>query len=595
MLRTADLQADAFVRERLQSCGSPLAAVEAGARVGTHSAVGDVKDLRELYVETVDYEQLLRQIAQATTALRRIGLRDGEAIAIMLPLCAAYLVAALAAMNAAIAFPMNPLLSADAIEAQLTLARVRIVITSSADPALHSRIVASVERAGCVEYVVDVADQEFCGRHRRWSDVLGSGQLTVSVTPQPDRPVLLLHTGGSTGAPKLAQLTERNVAAGMWMAAAGAGWRPGDRLLTGLPLFHVGGLIDLALAGLAAGATVLFPGPSGFRDPRVVGCIWQIAERTGATILAGVPTSLAAILSVPLASANLQALRGFITGGSMVSTELARKLERHAGKPVYQIYGMTEAAGVITAQQTTGELGNINVGHIVPQIQATIGSADEPPRPGLRGELQVRGPNVIQGYRTAAGMMPATENGWLRTGDLAEMHESGELKLFGRCKDVIIRSGHNIDPYAIEDAALRHPRVRDAGAVGMPDAYAGEVPVLFVALHPGAHLSEAELLEFTSDGAGDAAARPKKVFVRPDLPLTPFGKIARFRLRQAAIEICVNEVLREHGAPATSVRCVDADAREVDIVVAQPVSSDAPLLAALRALDISARFEVRQS
>lgn len=584
-----------LVRERLQACGTPLAALQAGARAGAACAIGDVKDPQDPYIEAVDYGQLLRQIAQATTALGRIGLHDGEAIAIMLPLCAQAVVAAVASMTVAIAFPMNPLLSADALEAQLVLARVRVVITSSVDAELNSRVAAAVARAGCVEYVIDVSDQAFSGRHRRWSDVLGSGQCTVDVTPQPDRPVLLLHTGGSTGAPKLAQLTERNVAAGMWMAAAGAGWREGDRLLSGLPLFHVGGLIDLALAGLAAGATVLFPGPAGFRDARVVGCIWKIAERTAATILSGVPTSLAAIASVSLAGANLRALRGFVTGGSMVSAELARKLERHAGRPVYQIYGMTEAAGVITAQRTTGEFGQINVGHVVPPMQATIGPSDEPMRPGMRGELRVRGPNVIPGYRTAVGLTPTTENGWLRTGDLAEVRESGELQLFGRCKDVIIRSGHNIDPYAIEDAALRHPQVRDAGAVGMPDAYAGEVPVLFAALHHGAQVSEADLLEFTSAGAGDAAARPKRVFVCPELPLTPFGKIARFRLRQAAIELRVGEVLREHGVQAASVRCVDANAREVEIVLANPVPSDAPMLAVLRALGVSIRFEVERS
>lgn len=141
--------------------------------------------------------------------------------------------------------------------------------------------------------------------------------------------------------------------------------------------------------------------------------------------------------------------------------------------------------------------------------------------PGETGEVHARGPNVFAGYRTRAGVAGIPEDGWVASGDLGQLTEDGQLRLLGRRKDIIIRSGHNIDPAMIEEVAYAHPDVRQAGAVPMPDAYAGELPVLYVAVRTGAHISPEAICDFVAERIAEPPARPKRVFILPELPLTP--------------------------------------------------------------------------
>jgi fatty-acyl-CoA synthase len=169
--------------------------------------------------------------------------------------------------------------------------------------------------------------------------------------------------------------------------------------------------------------------------------------------------------------------------------------------------------------------------------------------------LVVRGPNVTPGYKDARESATLfTDDGWLITGDVGCVDATGRVFITGRAKDLIIRSGHNIDPAVIEECLMRHPAVADAGAVGMPDAYAGEVPVAYVTLHPGACVTEEELLDFAKGTIAEPPALPRRLFVLEQLPMTAVGKIYKPALRLDCTRRHLLELLQGEPIAALAVR-----------------------------------------
>ena len=576
------------LQARLEAAPSPLAILrETAARRPDHPALVFVRHAGDSEPPSLSYAALLDRVERAAAAFACLGVGEEAAVAILLPATPDAAVALVAATAVGIAFPMNPLLSAEALRAQLALARAKAVLTVGEHPALDVR--ARLREAAADVSIVEVALGTPTPEALRWDDLLAAERRPL---PEPggDRIAALFHTGGTTGDPKLAQLSARAVAAGALMAGAGARWREEDRIVCALPLFHVGGAIDVFLSAIAAGATVIFPG-MGMRDPAIAGSIWSIVERTRATVLGAVPTSLAAIQNVPVEGADVSRLRHLATGGSPLPSSVAARIEAMTGRPVRQIYGMTETAGIIAAQNEASPDPGLNVGLPVPMMRVAIGAAGGRFEPGLHGNVFVKGPNLFAGYRTAAGVEGAPADGWVATGDIAEILGGGALAIRGRAKDVIIRSGHNIDPVAIEDAAAAHPDVVQAGAVGMPDAYAGELPVLFVALRPEAAVGPEELGAFVAERIPEPPARPKRVVILPELPLTPFGKVARYRLRQRAAETRAREVLADLPG-VEEIACTDSSARCLALCFAAQAPADVAAQARERLAELGLEAEI---
>ena len=268
---------------------------------------------------------------------------------------------------------------------------------------------------------------------------------------------------------------------------------PGTVMINPLPQFHVGGSIVGGLSPIANGWTVLLPTPLGARNPNVVRDWWSIIERNKVTVGGAVPTSLAAIMNVPRDGHDLSSLKVFVSGGSTVPVELIRRIEGELGVPVVEGYGMTEVHCYSTMNPMHGERRPGSVGLRLPYTEVRIadvagdGTIRGDCALGTIGHVLMRGPQVTPGYldpRHDRGAMLA--DGWLDFGDLGRLDKDGYLWLTGRSKDLIIRGGHNIDPIVIEEALVRHPAVETAAAVGLPDTYAGEVPIAFVQLKPGA-------------------------------------------------------------------------------------------------------------
>jgi len=287
---------------------------------------------------------------------------------------------------------------------------------------------------------------------------------------------------------------------------------------------------------------VIIPTTALLRNKQVLANYWQLVETYRPTSLSAVPTVLAALANVPLAGADISSINYCRTGAAVLAPELAARFERLFGLHVHESLGMTEMAGISTITPLGVNAPAGCVGFRLPYSQLRIvaldeqGGASERDQPaGEHGMVLFKSPNLFSGFVDAEDNAHAfTADGWLATGDLGWLDAEGRLHLTGRSKDLIIRSGHNIDPKVIEDALGAHPAVQLCAAVGAPDDYAGELPVVFATLVPGASVTEAELLAFTSERVDEPPARPKRVTIIATMPMTNVGKIYKPELREMA-------------------------------------------------------------
>ncbi|SDI05131.1 AMP-binding protein [Pseudomonas panipatensis] len=558
---------------RLESAPSPFDQLTRSAQARPdHTAIEYLASETDTTPFRLSYAELLQDVRALASALLAAGVKENDSVAILLPLVPQAVTALIAATAVGRAFPVNLLLSAEAIHAQLKLARSKVVVSMGPHPAfdVHARLAQALSDLPEVTSVIEVPVAEVSAGAMSWATFLGDAEAFKPVDAA-DSIATLIHTGGTTGMPRLACLSRRNIAAGALMAASSLGIRASDRLLTGLPLFHVGGAIDAVLAALSTGASIVFPTLLGMRNRAITEHIWPLIDRHRISLLSCVPTTLAGIADSPLLGANLDRLRAVLTGGSPLPRELASRIEQKISKPVCQLYGMTESSGIASAQSSDGPCGQHSVGKPAPLVRLSLNRPGGDIEHGVRGEVLISGPNVFQGYLSETGIVGRPEDGWLHTGDLGEFSAEGELRIVGRSKEIIIRSGHNIDPQLIEDSALAHPAILQAAAVGMPDEYAGEVPVLFIVLRTGEAASEDDLSTYIRTRIAEPPAQPKRLFLLAELPLTPFAKVARFRLRQIAVEHRVRDGVDEIVKGAV-VTCNDPAAKRVAICAPGPVS-----------------------
>lgn len=545
-------------------CPRLLDVIEAAAeRYPDRPALVHLADSLDIRPRLLTFRELAHAIRSVASALQDAGLTEGDGVAILSPTTPDTLIAFVAAATVATVFPVNPLLSPSALAQQLSLARCRVCIVYGPDPELPiwGRLLEVLSLEQPLETIIEIAtpgsgEGPLPDRYAslRWSDLLQTTPADIAPPGDAKRVAALFHTGGTSGNPKLAELGEGALAAGPQMAAAACAWSEDDRILCALPHFHVGGTLAVTLSALSRGASVYTIGRFGGRDPGLTRHFWTLCANHGITIPSIVPTSWSAVLG---AAEGLppQSLRGAMTGGAAAPAELVERVEKQLGVPMSQVFGMTELAGICSAQPVDGKFRPHAVGYPAPGLKIAL----DPIGGGLN-EVRLAGPNLFLGYRTTEGRIGAPGE-WLSSGDLGAFDEGGQLQLLGRSKDVIIRSGHNIDPAGIEEAAYLHPGIRHAAAVGMPDAYAGEIPVLFVVPHNDANLSDLEAV--VAAGIVEPPARPRLIVEIDEMPLTPVGKIERFRLRQRATIIKAKEILA--GFALSGIRCDDVAARTVTI------------------------------
>lgn len=416
-------------------------------------------------------------------------------------------------------------------------------------------------------------------------------KLTFGQARGGDDVAAYFHTGGTTGLPKLVTHTHRNQIAAAFGGTVLQDLTEADAITNGLPLFHVAATISCGLSFFIAGANVLVLSPAGMRNPTIVKNFWRIVERYRATVIGGVPTALAALLNVPV-DADISSARYSISGASLLPRAVALAFQKLTGTTVHEILGMTETGGLVSIDPAAGEPVMGSVGVRLPYTKVVVrklgadGSLSEACAPHEIGVMTVSGPNVTPGYKDASQNGGALRDGTLDSGDLAYTDEQGRLFIAGRSKDLIIRSGHNIDPVLIEDALQSHPAVALAAAVGQPDKYAGELPVCYVALKPGTQVTADELKAYAEPLIAERPAWPKQIIVIDAIPVTSVGKIFKPQLRTDAVQRLVAQVVAEAvGSNDAVIDAVAGGKRGIDVTVTLPPALSGKLAAVEKVLD----------
>ncbi|KRB17753.1 acyl-CoA synthetase [Achromobacter sp. Root170] len=553
------------------------------------------------------YRELLAGIHQTANLLHSLGIREGDAVGVLLPGCLEYHLALWGGEAAGIVQPLNPLLTDDKLASLMTTAGAKALIAYGSDVECGSwsKALRLMERVPTLKTLLRVAPWHEAEADRPALPDFARDFNAARAAQPADRLVservirardvaAYFHTGGTTGAPKLAIHTHANQVFSAWAAVQLQNAGPGDVVINGYPLFHVAGVLPASLAALSAGVETVIPTTLLLRNRDVLRNYWRLVEKHRATSLQGVPTILAALAEVPLDGADISSLRYCRTGAAPLPAELAARFKRLFGLHVSESLGMTEMAGITSISPPGCEFPVNCVGFPLPYVQVRIVGLDmpagQPARDlpaGTPGMVLIKAPNVIPGFLDPADTAHAfTEDGWLISGDVGFMDAEGRLHLQGRAKDLIIRGGHNIDPKTIEDALATHPAVQLCAAVGAPDAYAGELPIAFVTLAEGREATEAELVAYAAAHVDEGPARPKRVVILDSMPMTNVGKIYKPDLRRLATAVSVEtEVARTLQAAGRAqddpVFRVLADAQP-DVAVEAGAGAPAPLIASLR-------------
>ncbi|MCF8144059.1 MAG: AMP-binding protein [Deltaproteobacteria bacterium] len=503
---------------------------------------------------------LLHEITRVANMMYDMITRNDGVVAIISPTYDQIPSTIWGSQTAGIVSSINYLLSPDVIVDLLRAENAEILVVPgpNTDANIWRKAQAVIAQADMIEKIfvlggVPVKD----GRMYDFDETVKkypTDRLTFSREIGRNTVAALFHTGGTTGTPKLVQLTHRNQIHGAWAFAQMWGIDETDVILNCLPMFHVGGTISLGLSGMAAGAHEVILSPYGLRNLDIVGNYWRIAARYKATIVGGVPTAIVAISDVPVGDADISSVRMGFTGGALCPVPVGERFEKKINGTLYEQYGMTETGAMISSNPFMGKRILGSAGLRIPFSDLMIARQKAIEKEivakcdvGEIGAVLVRGPQVFPGYKDPQQNAGALlEDGWLVTGDLGYMNAENRLFLTGREKDLIIRSGHNIDPAAIEEIANAHPSVTMSAAVGMPDQYAGEVPILFVVRAPGKDLDIVKFEKYMAEHITEPPAKPKKIFEVTELPTTTVGKIFKPRLRELAVQEKIRQLLSEY-------------------------------------------------
>lgn len=449
----------------------------------------------------------------------------------------------------AILVPINPMLRERELAHILSDASVKAFVTTEE---LGREFAADVARANGVKYVVTTQDNELVGSAMvspaadekqadggsSWSFpqlISYSGPLSETLRGRPalEMPALLTYTSGTTGVPKAAINTHRNIAANVQGLSEWFRLGPDDVIVAGAPLFHITGFVVQLCVGMALPAPLLL---SGRFDPKLIAADIETGRATFSVM--AITAYIAILNDAEARERDLSSLTKAATGGAPVPPSTVEAFEDHFGVYLHNAYGLTESTSA-THSVPLGKRapidatsGALSIGAPIANTDATIVDEDGTALPtGTVGHLLIRGPQVMDGYwNRPSDSRDSLRGGWLHTGDAAFMDTNGWFYLVDRYKEVIIASGYKVWPREVEDVLYEHPSVREAAVVGVDDDYRGETVEAYVSLKRGTTTTPDELVAFCKARLA-AYKYPRRVHVMEDLPKTATGKILRRAFR----------------------------------------------------------------
>ena len=534
--------------------------------------------------ETLSWSELLAKTTQTANLFRKLGVGEKDVVAYVMPNANETILSLLGGMVAGIVNPINPLLEADQIAAILRETNAKVVVTLKAFPKtdVAQKTAEAVRHAPNVKTVLEVDLNRYLTPPKSWivplirpknptdhhakvmnfnAEIAKQNTTLDFKDSAGDRVAAYFHTGGTTGMPKVAQHTYNGMIYNGWIGHTLL-YTEDDNLMCPLPLFHVFAVHVILMAAVTSGAHVIFPTPQGYRGDGVFDNFWKLIERWKITFIITVPTAISALMQRPV-DADVSSVKNAFSGSAPLPMELFKRFEAATGVQIIEGYGLTEATCLVSCNPVDGEKRVGSVGINFPYTDVKILKVT--PNGALEcevdeiGEICISNPGIYVGetYTEADKNIGLFHGDYLRTGDLGRFDADEYLWITGRAKDLIIRGGHNIDPAEIEEALLGHNAVAFAGAIGQPDAHAGEVPCAFVELVDGASVTEEELIEFCDTHVHEKAARPKHMTIMDELPKTAVGKVFKPDLRKMAITRVYNKALAKAGVDATVVSVAD--------------------------------------
>jgi len=527
----------------------------------------------------IDYSQMLGMIRSSANLFSSLG-GAAPGVAYMLPALIETHVTLWGAETAGYAVPINFLLQPESIAELIKASGVKILVALGPHPQLDiwekalklrdqipGLILVRVSPPGTPpeEGVVDFGSAltEQPADHLIFGDSRGGDDIAA-----------YFHTGGTTGVPKLVAHTHRSQLVSAFGGAAMCGYKSDDIMTATLPLFHVAGTIVAGLSAFMAGVELVVMSPSGLRNPIIVEGFWRLIAQYKATVVGGVPTAISAVLQVPVGDNDISAVRTGLTGAALLPPAVGARFKEVTGQHLHEILGMTESSGLVSIDPLSGPGAVGSVGWPLPYTRVDIlrldedGSLGEACTTNEIGVITIKGDHISPGYRDPAHNAGVFDDGRLNSGDLGYKDEQGRIYIAGRSKDLIIRSGHNIDPAMIENAMTTHPAVKLAAAVGMPDTYAGELPVCFVELLPGVDVSVEDLHRHAQSSIDERPAWPKHIHPIDAIPLTIVGKIYKPSLRCDAARGKITDLVQiEMGLVSARVDVVAGGSRGMRVTV----------------------------
>jgi fatty-acyl-CoA synthase len=491
----------------------------------------------------LSYRELGAEVDRLARALIGIGLGVGDRVGIWAPNCAEWVLAQYATAKAgAILVNVNPAYRTHEVRYALQQSGCRVLIAATDFKTSDYRGMVEEVRPGldALERVVYLGTPD-------WDELLGAAdgvdaaaldERAASLSPTD--PINIQYTSGTTGFPKGATLSHRNILNNGFFIGEGCRYTADDRVCIPVPFYHCFGMVLGNLACTTHGAAIVVPAPAF--DP--VASLTTVQDER-CTSLYGVPTMFIAELDLPdFSTYDLSSLRTGIMAGSPCPVEVMKRCvaDMHMDE-VTICYGMTETSPVSTQTAADDPLDKRvgSVGRVHPHVEVKVvdPSTGAVVERGEGGELCTRGYSVMLGYwndpeRTAEAI---DGDGWMHTGDLATMDDDGYLNIVGRIKDMIIRGGENIYPREIEEFLYGHPDIVDVQVIGVPDRKYGEEVMAWVRLREGAAPLTVEALKDYCTGRIAHYKVPRYVHVTEDFPMTVTGKVQKYLMRDAAIEL----------------------------------------------------------
>ncbi|MGQ9733382.1 MAG: long-chain-fatty-acid--CoA ligase [Candidatus Zipacnadales bacterium] len=498
---------------------------------------------------TLTYRELDALANRFAAGLQRLGVKKGDRVAIYLPNCPQFIIAYYGALRAgAIVVPCNPLYVARELEYQLNdSGSETIIVLSKLYP-----VVKAIRDRTLLKHVIVTSIKEYFPpilrllftllKEKKEGHAVDISKDANAVwfqdflrtAPPKPTPVkvesqdtaCLLYTGGTTGVPKAAELSHRNLVANALQCAVWCSGRRGqERFLAALPLFHSYGMTTCMNAGIQMASPIILLPQFKLKD------VLDAINKHRPTIFPGVPTMYVAINNFPdIADYNLRSIRACISGAAGLPVEVQQKFQQLTGGRLVEGYGLSEASPVTHGNPVFGDCRIGTIGVPFPDTDAKIVDLDTGTQelpPGEAGELIIRGPQVMKGYWNRPDETALVlREGWLYTGDIARRDADGYFQIVDRKKDMIIAGGFNIYPRDVEEVLYQHPKVKEAVVAGVPDEYLGEIVKAYIVLKEGETATEQEIIEFCRQNLAKYKV-PRVVEFRKELPKTMVGKILR--------------------------------------------------------------------